>query len=262
MDINAEPAAPTGVEMTEWNDFPKKRQAIFDNVKSAVQSSFPQSMNGVRLELHNLDYDKPRRFSLAEQKEALMSDKYLHHKLRGTLRLIDEKTGDVLDESHQTIMKVPYLTERGTFVYGGNELSMINQARLQPGIYTRRKSSGELESHVNARRGSGHSFRIHLEPESGLFKMDVGQSSMRLYSLLKDIGVPDEQLEKSWGKELLESNRKAYDSRVFDKAYARLVRRPDPAATREQKAQAIKDALGATYVDRDTTRKTLPALVQ
>ena len=125
MDINAEPAAPTGVDMTEWNDFPKKRQAIFDNVKKSVADAFPQSMNGVRLELHNLDYDKPRRFSLAEQKEALMSDKYLHHKLRGTLRLIDEQTGNVLDEQHQTLMRVPYLTERGTFIHAGNEYSMI-----------------------------------------------------------------------------------------------------------------------------------------
>jgi DNA-directed RNA polymerase beta subunit len=257
-----EPAAPTGVEMTEWNDFPKKRQAIMSGVKDALQASFPQSMGGVRLELHNLDYDNPKPFSLAEQKEALLGDRYLHHKLRGTLRLVDEKTGDVLDEQHQTLMRVPYLTERGTFIHNGNELSMINQARLQPGIYTRRKSNGELEAHVNSKRGSGHSFRVRLEPDSGLFKMDVGQSSMRLYSLLKDIGVPDAQLEKSWGKELLESNRQAYDSRVFDKAYARLVRRPDPAASREQKVKAIRDALGSTYVDRETTSKTLPQLVK
>jgi hypothetical protein len=92
--------------------------------------------------------------------------------------------------------------------------------------------------------------------------MDIGQSSLRLYSLLKDIGVPDEQLEKTWGKELLESNRSAYDSRVFDKAYTRLVRRPDPKATREQKVEAVKQALSNTKVDRSVVQRTLPNLLQ
>jgi len=142
-----EPLPPPGVELTDWNDFPKKRQQIFDGVKQAVQESFPQSQGGVRLELHNLGYENAKPFSLAEQKKALMSDQYLHHKLRGTLRLIDEKTGAVLDEQHQTLLKTPYLTERGTFIYNGSELSTISQARLQPGIYSRRKANGELEAH-------------------------------------------------------------------------------------------------------------------
>ncbi len=137
-----------------------------------------------------------------------------------------------------------------------------NQARLLPGVYTRRKASGETETHFNAKRGTGHSFRIHLEPDTGLMKLDIGQSSLRLYSLLHDLGVPDAELEKRWGKELLASNKEAYDPRVFEKAYGRLVRRPDPLHTREDKVKAIKDALAATKLDRGVLERTLPARVK
>lgn len=259
--IDDTPEPPPGVELTQWDDYPKKRKQIMISAKEALQSSFPQSYGGVRVELHDLDYDNPKEFTLAEQKLALLQDKHLNHRLKGTLRLFDEKTGEKLDEVRQTLMRTPYLTDRGTFIHNGSDITSTSQARLMPGVYTRRKENGSTEAHINARRGSGQSFRVSLEPDTGLFKMDIGQSSLRLYSLLKDIGVSDEQLEKSWGKDLLNSNRDAYDSRVFDKAYARLVRRPDPKATREQKVAAIHEALKATRVDRSVVKRNLPQLL-
>jgi len=252
---------PPGVELRDWEDHPKLRENIFRGMKETVAKQFPQSYGNVRLELHDLDYDSQEPFTLEEQKDALMKGDHLHRKLRGTFRLFDEKTGDLLDEQHQTVMKVPYLTDRGTFIHGGSEYATVHQARLLPGAYTRRKESGELETHFNAKRGSGHSFRVRLEPETGLFKLDVGQASLRLHSLLKDIGVPDEELEQHWGPELLKVNQEGYDRRVFDKAYHRLVRKPDPNATHEQKQEAIRAALQDTRLHIGTVQKTMPDLI-
>jgi len=252
---------PPGVELRDWEDHPKLRGNIFDGMKTTVAKQFPQSYGGVRLELHNLDYDNQDPFTLDDQKEALMKGDYLHRKLRGTFRLFDEKTGDLLDEQHQTVMKVPYLTDRGTFIHGGSEYATVHQARLLPGAYTRRKESGEIETHFNTKRGTGHSFRIRLEPETGLFKMDIGQASLRLHSLLKDIGVPDEELLKQWGPEVLKINQDGYDRRVFEKGYQRLVRKPDPAANNEQKQQAIHKALSDTRLHIGTMQKTMPELL-
>ena len=249
------------MELRDWEDHTKLRENIFSGMKETVSKQFPQSYGGVRLELHDVDYDSTAPFTLDEQKEALMSGSYLHRKLRGTFRLFDEKTGDLLDEQHQTIMKVPHLTDRGTFIHGGSEYATVHQARLLPGAYTRRKESGELETHFNAKRGSGHSFRVRLEPETGLFKMDIGQASLRLYSMLKDIGVSDDELGQHWGPELLKVNQDGYDRRVFDKAYERLVRKPDPAATAEQKQQGIRQALTDTRLHIGTVQKTMPELL-
>lgn len=249
---------PSGVKLRDWDDFDSQREEIYDTVKSTLASKFPQTSNGVRLELHGLDYADPATSSIAEQKKALMENRNLDRRLRGTWKLFDDKTGQMLEERAGTVMRVPMLTQRGTFVNNGSEYSVLKQMRLLPGVYARRKSNGELESHFNVRRGTGSAFRVRLEPETGLFKLDTGQSSLRLYSLLKDIGIPDAQMEKSWGPELLEVNRKAYDARVFDKAHARLVRRPDPNATREQKVVAIQQALSDMRLDREVVKRNLP----
>lgn len=251
---------PAGVSLQDWDDIPARRTAIFDSVMTAMKRQFPQSFGGVRLEVDDLHYDGPESFTLAEQKKALLSNRYLHRKLKGVVRLIDETTGDKLDERPMTLMKVPVLTDRATFIHNGSEYTTMNQARLLPGVFTRRKQTGELESHFNVRRGTGDSFRIRLEPDTGLFKMDVGQASLRLYSLLHDLGIPDDRLEASWGKELLERNKLKYDARVFDKAYQRLVRRADPGASREVKAQAILAALSGAKLDRQVVARTLPNL--
>lgn len=159
-----------------------------------------------------------------------------------------------------TLMKVPVLTQRGTFIHNGSEYTTMNQARLLPGIFTRRKATGELESHFNVQRGTGNSFRVHLEPDTGLFKMAIGQASLRLYSLLHDLGIPDEKLEAAWGSELLAKNKAKYDPRVFDKAYMRLVRRADPNVSREDKATAILAAMNAAKLNRGVVERTLPNL--
>ena len=254
--------APPGVKLTEWEDAPSKRNAIYDGVQKSLASKFPKSYGGLRLELHNLRYEGPENYSLKEQKAALMDNRFLHRKLKGTIKLFDEATGQKLDERDQTLMRVPTLTERHTFEHSGTEYSLISQARLMPGVYTRRKGNGEIESHFNARRSTGHSFRIRLEPESGLFKMDVGQSSLRLYSLLHDLGIPDEDLEKRWGPELLKKNKAAYDVRVFDKAFSRMVKRPDPTLDRAGKIKAILGALSDTKLDAEVLMHTLPQRMQ
>lgn len=259
--MTAAPAIePPGVKLTDWDDFDAHREAIYSQARDAMLKKFPQSYGGVRLELQDLDYEDPPRASLADQKRAILENRFLHRRLRGTWRMFDDKTGDLLEERRSTVMKVPMLTDRGTFIHGGNEYTTLHQARLMPGVFTRRKATGELETHFNVRRGTGSSFRVHLEPESGLFKMDIGQSSLRLYSLLKDIGVPDEELEKRWGPELLQANRDKYDARVFEKAYQRLVRQPKLEATREEKAQAIREAMTRARMDRRVVERTLPNL--
>lgn len=254
---------PEGVTLREFEDFDTLRASIFDDVKNEVINTFPKSYGTVRMEVEDVDYEGPERFSISEQKKGILQNRYLTRRLRGTVKLYDDETNELLDETKMTLMRVPYLTNRGTFIHNGSEYVTLTQARLMPGAYTRRKQTGELETHFNAARGSGNSFRIHLEPETGLFKMNIGQSSLRLYSLLKDLGMSDEELEEAWGKDILEANKSKYDSRVLDKAYQRLLgRRAAPAATREEKVQQIKEAISNTKVDRHVLERTLPEALQ
>lgn len=260
MPKKEEPMVPEGVTLFDPMDFGTLRKNIFDSVESAVTRSFPQSYGGVKMEVDKLHYADPEEFSLAEQKKALMSDKFLSRRLRGTVRLTDEATGEALDEKTITLMRTPYLTERGTFIHNGSEYTNIAQSRLLPGVYTRKQNNGQLEVQVNTRPGSGNPFRMGFEPDTAQYRLKVRGSNLHLYSLLKDMGIPDEDLEQRWGPEILEANRKKYDKRVFTKAYDKLVPNfmKEETPTQERKSELIKNALDRAMVHEKVARRNLP----
>ena len=251
---------PEGVDLYDFDDYPTQRRLLFDSVRSSVSEQFPLEYKDVRLEVQDVDYEGPEEYSLAEQRDAIMNDKYLTRKLRGTLRLIDTTTGEPLEERRTTLMKVPYLTDRGTFIHKGNEIASIRQGRLLAGPYARRQDNGNLEVQWNPRVGTGKSFRVGLEPQTAQYKIKIGGSNLHLYSLLKDLGTSDEELESSWGPRVLEMNRKKYDIRTLDKAYDKLLNeyKRVPGASREDKAAAVREAIEAVQYNRRVVERNLP----
>jgi DNA-directed RNA polymerase beta subunit len=248
----------TDDDRVDWSDFPARRAAIFEGAKNAFADSFPQSYGGVELSVHDLHYADPEHYTKKEAKDALLHNRFLHRRLRGTLRLRDEKTGELLDQRELTALKVPYLTDAGSFVHGGSEITTVSQARLMPGAYTRRKANAELETHFNSRRGTGGSFRVSMDPATGVFRLNAGQATIKLFPLLRDMGVPDGHLKKLWGDEVFKKNEAEYDSRALDKAHAKLVRRAEPGKSRPEKAAELRAALEATMLSRETLSRTLP----
>lgn len=253
---------PKGVQLYDPTDVDTRRALIFDSVKSAVTSAYPKAFGGVRLELaDDVDYDGPADFSPTEQKQAILQGSFLTRKLRGTVRLFDDATGDLLDEKKTTLMQVPWMSPRGTFIHGGNEYTSIAQARLVPGTYGRWTDSGQAEVHFNAKPGTGSSFRVMLEPETAQMRLMVGpQSSVHLYSVLKDLGVQDDELRTTWGEGTFEMNSSKYNPRAFDQAYSRLVpaKLQTPDAPREEKVKQVVEALERTQVLRSVANTNMP----
>lgn len=255
---------PDDIELYDLEDFDTHRKLIFEDSKTALEKQFPKEHNGVRMELKNVKYVDPEHYSIKDQKRALHEDKYLMRRLRGTVILKDAKTGEVLDEKDTTLMRVPYLTDRGTFIRSGNEWASISQQRLLPGAYSRYQNNGDLETQFNVRPGTGGAFRVQLNPESAQYKFSIAGSELHLYSLLHDIGVSDERMEEGWGKDVLEQNKENYDARVFEKAYNKIVpewdRKNNPGRSREEKIGLIRNALDRSQVATNVVKKTLPSL--
>lgn len=257
-----EPLAPKNVTLRDPMDFASLRTRIYDRAQNAITESFPQSYGGVRLELKKTEYVDPPEFSIEDEKKALAKNTFLGRRLKGTMRLVDEKTNEVLDEKTSTLMKVPYLSTRGTFIHGGSDYSNLIQARLIPGIYTRKKKNGQIETQFNVRPGSGNSFRVNLDPETGQYRLNVGGSTIHMYSVLKDLGVDDETLQNRWGKEIWEANSAKYDKQAINKAYNKLVPRfmkdPNKEPSPEERKEYINNALNGIMVHERVVRKTLP----
>ena len=235
------------------------RSSLENKVQAALKESFPLEYGGVRLEVKNINIPKLKRYTLGEQKKALLQNKYLANSIRGDLYLYDAKTGELLDVApERTLMRVPYYTERGTFIHNGNEYNTLRQMRLRPGVYSRRKSNGELESQFNVERGTGNGFRVSLDPSSGIYKLNLGQSSSNLYSILHDLGISDEELESAWGPDILARNKRRYDPRALAKVHSKLVpKRISKATNRDEMIAELKEAFDNQQIDEEIKLRNL-----
>lgn len=242
-----------------YDDTDVIRNNIGNKLVKSITKSFPLEWGGVKLVVKNVKWE-PKDYSLADQKKALLSNQFLSSPLKGDLELYDSKTGELLDHAeNKQLLKVPFYTQRGNFIHGGNEYSTLRQLRLRPGVYNRKRVNGELESQFNVQRGTGAGFRITLNPSSGLYKLNIGQSSSNLYSILHDIGVSDEELTKAWGPDIMVKNKSKYDPRAIEKVYTKLVRNKPKGVnpSKEQMVQMVRQAFDDQKIDADIKKSNL-----
>lgn len=189
------------------DDFETIRQTIFDDAYNALSKRFPLENDKYRLVVEDLGYDNIPKYTKLQQKEAIQSDKTLSAKLRGRWVLYDKATGKAVSRSpRKTIMDVPYMTERGTFIRNGTEMTLPIQMRLVPGVYTRVADNGEARAHINVRPGTGSQLSITMNPANPVFKVTQGTRNYKLYPLLKHMGISDEYLMSAWGKDIYKAN--------------------------------------------------------
>jgi DNA-directed RNA polymerase beta subunit len=241
-----------------YDDTKLIRNNIGNKLVKAIEKSFPLEWGGVKLVVKNVKWD-PKEFSLADQKKALLNEEFLSTPLKADLELFDSNSGELLDHiENKTLLKVPYYTERGNFIHGGNEYATLRQLRLRPGIYNRRKLNGELETQFNIERGTGTGFRISFNPTTALYKLNVGQSSSNLYSILHDIGVSDEELVDAWGPDIFVKNKAKYNSKDLEKVYNKLVKnKPKTSINRDEMSKLVKESFDLQQVDKDIKQLNL-----
>lgn len=116
--------------------------------------------------------------------------------------------------------------------------------------------------HFNVRPGSGSAMRMTLDPTDGTYRLKVGTSNVHAYSVFKDLGVTDDELEKRWGPEILEVNRKGYDSRAVDRVYMKAIPKwqRDASLPKADKARNVVEAFSRAQVAGTVLRDNLPNL--
>lgn len=249
-------------DLWDPSDHEGMRRRIEEGTIQEWSRVFPAEYGSVKLVANNIRFSGKPNFSLQDQKKAWLENRELGRSLKADLELYDRETGELLDEQpNLTLMRVPHFTDRGTFVYNGNNYTAAAQARLIPGAYTRRQANGGLETQFNTRTGTGRVFRVGLDPETGQFRLKIAGSNLHLYSVLKDSGVADEELEQLWGPAVLAENRQKYDSRSLAKAFQKFVPRymqgevKDP----EERVELLLDALKKSQVAKTVVDRTLGA---
>jgi DNA-directed RNA polymerase subunit beta' len=172
-----------------------------------------------------------------------------------TLALKENETGKVIDRRAVRIAEIPKTTNRHSYIIDGKEYQINNQWQLRPGVYTRRRQNGDLEAVFNTNK----SLDLVLDPASKVFRMEYGRSRSKLpiYPFLKTMGVSDEELLKSWGKEIFEANQHAPNAST---ALEKIYKADKPwagAPTKEQAAEHFYDVMQKSALRPESTQLTL-----
>jgi DNA-directed RNA polymerase beta subunit len=199
------------------------RKMLFD---TAVDS-FGRKINAIetqdfKLQAKNFKIEVPK-ITTADQKKAVLEKRDLTVPLKGTVDLVHKASGKVLESKSTTIAHIPYVTNHNTVIYNGSEYESLNQQRLLPGVYSRMRQDGIPEAHINPEARTGQSGRILFLPEKQLFVLMIKNSQIKLYGILKDMGILDMSIKQAWGEAIFNANRIQYTGDEIDKLYGILV---------------------------------------
>lgn len=254
---------PTPVsQLTAIFSSPKEVSRQVDQVLVAgLSKQFPVEGRNYRLEVHNVRAE-PKPYSHADEKDAILQSKSLTYPIKADLRLIDKSTGEVVDAHKDfTLMDNYSLSNKHAMTYRGNNYVVANQLQLRPGVYTRSRETGELESHFNT--GTGRSFSTTLDPQSGMLYVEVGSSRIPAAPLLtKVFGVGPKEAGLYVPPEVWADNLKAVagkEDKIVADLYKRMVSQGKQVsgASVEQMAAQLKLSLESSSLHPQTTKATL-----
>lgn len=190
-------------------DYKEVRQRILNNVEIAIKNRFPLESDKYVLTVDDIHYQN-HDYHIKDEKDSLLQGTSLNARLRGTWNLYDKSTGKLIDSKTTTLLNVPYMTSKGTFIRNGSEFALKNMFRLRSGIYTRITNDGNIATHINPEQGTGNQSTLTMDAETGIFTIKRKTRNYGLLPLLKAMGADPDAIEKVWGKELFEANYNKY----------------------------------------------------
>lgn len=212
---------------------PKDTRNLYDpfNLRkmlfSTAVDAFGKKINAIETQDYKLNAKNltmgDHKITTSEQKKAVLEKKDLTVPLKGTIELIHKPSGKVVESKSTTIAHIPYVTNHNTVIYNGSEYENVNQQRLLSGIYSRIRQDGIPEAHINPEARTGQSARIMFLPDKQIFIIMVKNSQVKLYGVLKDLGVSDGAMKSAWGDKIYNANRMLYNGDEIDKLYGILV---------------------------------------
>jgi DNA-directed RNA polymerase beta subunit/DNA-directed RNA polymerase beta' subunit len=241
-------------------------ESIQRKVSEALTSNFPMEGKKNKLVLNGpiiIDDKSADHADLKSQEDAKLNGRTWGAPVLADVSLIDKETGQQLDRTKIKLLTLPKPTQRYSYIVDGNEWQVDNLWRLRSGVYAHIKQNGEMQAEFNLHKPFAKSPRLYIpfSPEKRQFKLKYESSNFPLYSILKTLGVPDEDMKKQWGNDIYKANvtSPAKIEKDVNSLYEKLSARGVTADgdTLQHKAQAILDTFHEAKLIPDTTKATL-----
>lgn len=186
-----------------------------EKFKKLLEDTLTERISGVsvggdrEISFKSLDMKVPDMDLEAELKAKLGGSTY-GVPVKAEFELIDKETGEK-QKSSVRIFKMPIRTNRGSFIWNGNEIYIKNQYRRRPGVYTKYNAAkgGRYENEFNMAKGRSffdQKVGMYIEPESGNLFFTNKNSKFNMYPLMKAFGVSDGDIRESMGPKLFSEN--------------------------------------------------------
>ena len=239
------------------------REAIHSRIIEAVQSRFP--IRGKRYEaLADNLYATVGDITSSQEKKIILGKGNKTTRIYGDITIREIASGKTVATLRKTLLvAVPYYTNRYTMAVDGNEYAVVSQMRTKSGVYTRKRGNDELESSFNLEKGAN--FKIIMDPDTGIFKLDILGSTFPVFTLLEILGAKRADITAAIGEELWRRNSEAATAAQLARArsflFGKLVRYNDEEAdgriSAAEKDAAIRGYFANTRMDPETTKVTL-----
>ena len=231
-----------------------------DRTLEGIRAHFPLKGKQQTLELEKLEADDHLHpDDLRSQHAAKNSGESYAVPVHAHLVLKNTQTGEVIDRKKMKLAEIPKMTQRYSYIVDGQEYQMDNQWQLKPGAYVRRRKSGELETRFNVR--NGQAFDVTLDDKSKQFFVEYKKSKVPLYPLMKTMGVDDDTLERTWGKEIFNASKNARGVEgAMQRMYKTMTKQDAPS--KEHAAEHVYNAMLRSEMRPDATEYTLGKPIQ
>lgn len=236
-------------------------EKAFEEVKkrtaSTVKEYFPMEGKKNRLVATDVWVEDDKHIDdIEDQMDARLKGRTWAVPVKARMQLQDVKTGKVKDEKVVTVGQLPKITRRHSYIVNGGEWQLSNQFRLKSGVYNRTLNTGEIAGQWNMEKGiEGRGFTMKFDPSSRKMTVKYGSTNVNLYPVLKSLGVADDDIEKKWGREILDANKGESEEAHIKKLYKAITKKtPDSV---EEAKKLISEKFAETKLRPDSTEITL-----
>lgn len=214
-----------------------------NNVTRVFKETFPLDYREHTITVSDITFDEPNG-GYQEQKDAFLNEDSLETRVRGNVSITKDGK-EVAKHKDIVITTIPHVTERGTYILGGNEKVFINQMTLRPGIYVNKKKALANGEFIRADIRAGKKrFTLTFNETKGTLDieglgMDFGYEGKKIsaISFLLFMGVSEQAIKDAIGNDAFYESLKAKGkNNTPEKIYKAFFERPYPG-----KEQAIED---------------------
>lgn len=192
----------------------QKTQKLVSDIINMINNTTPiHGQNGNTLTIEDLKFSEPEAVNdISKQLEMkYMKDKNLEGYISGKI-VIRDKDGKIISKSGQikTLIPVPIVTERGTYLINGTEKQIVNQMRLKPGIYTNKlEGVDDVKTNIMVDNSAGSyipQITLIYSPLKNEFKFTVKsrpEVNFNGINFLRIIGFSDMEIKKLIGNDYI-----------------------------------------------------------